>query len=154
MAREEWYADGLRFECTMCGACCSGAPGYVLVSAAEGEAIAARLGISVEEFERRYTRKVAEGRSLTEVRTEHGLDCVFLDRASVPGKAVCSLYEARPLQCRTFPWWPENLRDRRSWERLGRHCEGVGRGAMVPVEAIRVDRDRQRASGGVTGVGR
>eukprot|EP00961_Rhodomonas_salina_P046921 629705-Rhodomonas_salina.2 len=25
------------------------------------------------------------------------------------GKAICSLYEARPKQCRTWPFWPENL---------------------------------------------
>ena len=28
----EWYRDGLRFECTRCGACCTGAPGYVWVT--------------------------------------------------------------------------------------------------------------------------
>ena len=28
---EPWYRDGLRFACTRCGACCTGAPGYVWV---------------------------------------------------------------------------------------------------------------------------
>ena len=28
-----WYRDGLRFTCTRCGNCCTGAPGYVWVDA-------------------------------------------------------------------------------------------------------------------------
>lgn len=142
MASREWYEDGLRFECTMCGACCTGAPGYVSFTEAEGRRISARLGIEYSAFLERYTQDTGVedlGRSLSEVETEFGFDCVFLDRQSVPGKAVCSLYEDRPTQCRTFPWWPENLKSPRAWQRLGRSCEGVGRGAFVPIEAIRVE---------------
>ncbi|HBS28188.1 MAG TPA: zinc/iron-chelating domain-containing protein [Phycisphaerales bacterium] len=149
MPAREWYDEGLRFECTMCGACCTGAPGYVRFTEAEGRAIASRLGIAYERFIEGYTQDAGvEGleRSLSEVQTEFGWDCVFLDRQRVPGKAVCSLYEDRPTQCRTFPWWPEHLASPRAWQRLGRTCEGVGRGAVVPVEAIRVERERQRAS--------
>jgi Fe-S-cluster containining protein len=36
--------------------------------------------------------------------------CAFLDGAR------CTVYEARPTQCRTFPFWKENLRRRGSWE--------------------------------------
>ncbi len=103
--------------------------------------MAARLGVSVDEFYDRYARKTRKGWSLEERKTEHGLDCVFLDRASEPGKAICSLYEDRPTQCRTWPWWPENLRDRRAWQRAAKHCEGIGRGPVVPIEQIRIDRD-------------
>ena len=113
--------------------------------------MASVLGLTVDEFEDRYTTVELERRTLREVRTAQGLDCVFLDRESVPGKAVCRVYEARPLQCRTFPWWPVNLRSRRDWERLGRECEGVGRGGFVPVEAIRIERDRQGARDGSVG---
>ncbi|MBL0927744.1 MAG: YkgJ family cysteine cluster protein [Phycisphaerales bacterium] len=145
--RNEWYADGLAFECTCCGACCSGPTGYVAFTREEAAAIARRLGVTLEAFVRDYTRDTASGRSLNEVETEHGHDCVFLDRATIPGKAVCSIYEDRPKQCRTFPWWPENIASPRAWQRLGRSCEGVGRGAVVPVEEIRISRDKQRARG-------
>ncbi len=152
-----WYEpEGLRFECTMCGACCSGGEGMVLFSPQEGDAIARRLGISYQDFLDRYTRIIDAGgggaggggkvRSLNEIETPHGLDCVFLDRAAIPGKAVCSLYEDRPTQCRTFPFWPEHVDSPRAWKRLSKHCEGIGRGTFVPVEAIRVQRDRQRAA--------
>lgn len=148
-AGAEWYADGLRFECTKCGACCSGGPGVVSFSRAEAARIAMHLGVTTEQFLERYTHETGGdglGRSLNEIETEHGLDCVFLDRCAVPDKAVCSLYEARPGQCRTFPWWPEHLRSPRSWQRLSRQCEGIGRGAIVPIDRIRIDRERARTA--------
>jgi Fe-S-cluster containining protein len=140
-----WYEpDGLQFECTMCGACCSGGEGFVLFTDAEAEAIARRLKLAVPEFLARHTHMTEAGRSLKEIQTEHGLDCVFLDRSTIPGKAVCSLYEDRPTQCRTFPFWPEHIESRRAWQRLSKHCEGINRGSFVPVESIRIHRDLQR----------
>ena len=41
MSKKPWYADGLQFECTQCGDCCTGAPGYVWVNKSEIEALAA-----------------------------------------------------------------------------------------------------------------
>jgi len=139
----DWIAEqgGLRFECTQCGNCCSGPPGSVVFTEAEAQAIAEALGLSCDAFLMRFTRhesRVGGGRSLKEVETEHGWDCVFLDRRSVPGKAVCSIYHVRPTQCRTFPWWPGNIESRRHWDRLGRTCEGVNRGRLVPPEEIMV----------------
>lgn len=141
-AGEEWYADGLRFECTMCGACCTGAPGYVAFTDAEAGRIARRLAISKAAFYREYAHRSRSGLwSLNERDSEHGKDCVFLDRETIPGKAVCGLYDDRPAQCRTFPFWPENLKDPRAWQRTARACEGVGRGRVVPIAEIRVLRD-------------
>ena len=151
-AAREWYADGLRFECTQCGACCTGPPGYVHFTDDEAEAMARELGVTTAEFLDRYTVDAPAGRSLAEVRTERGHDCVFLDRGSVPGKGVCRVYGARPLQCRTFPWWPSNLTSPKAWRSIGRQCEGVGRGAFVPVEEIRVQRRAQASRD--SGVGR
>ncbi|TVQ75776.1 MAG: YkgJ family cysteine cluster protein [Phycisphaeraceae bacterium] len=144
MSGGEWYEDGLRFECTMCGQCCTGAPGFVTFTKQEGRAIAARLGVTEAEFLARYTHAMPDGRrSLNERETEFGNDCIFLDRETLPGKAVCSLYEDRPLQCRTFPWWPDNLRSASAWRRAARQCEGIGQGRLVPVEEIRISRDAQ-----------
>src|SRR5690606_14249333 len=116
MAQREWYADGLRFECTQCGACCTGRPGFVLFSEAEAARIAERLGVTPQEFHENYTHDTAAGRSLAERPSEFGYDCVFLDRSS--GKPLCSIHDLRPLQCRTFPFWPENLKSPREWARV------------------------------------
>lgn len=145
----EWYAKGLRFECTQCGACCTGGPGYVAVSEDESRAIAKVLGIPLEDFLTKYTRKEGQGRSLREFKTQRGHDCVFLD-FDAQGLAICKVYQARPLQCRTFPWWPENLKTEASWKRLTKTCEGIDRGNFVPIEHIRVQRDAQAADAGVT----
>jgi hypothetical protein len=134
----EWYDQGLRFECTMCGACCTGPPGYVSFTREEAKAIAKRLDITLDRFLRDYTHLGPRGASLNEVETEHGFDCVFLDRDAIPGKAVCSIHEVRPKQCRTFPWWPEVLESKRAWERAARTCEGMNQGRLVPIEEIRI----------------
>ena len=89
---EPWYRDGLRFECTMCGNCCTGPEGAVIFSPAEGNAMAAKLGLPLEEFLARFSRRMGNQRSLREKVTSFGNDCVFLDRESIPGKAVCALY--------------------------------------------------------------
>lgn len=129
---------GLRFQCTMCGNCCSGPEGYVLVDDSEAAAFAAHLGISVPEFIERYTRMTSAGRSLIEKTTSFGLDCVFLDREKIPGKAVCGLYELRPRQCRTWPFWKSLLVSRKRWELAGRMCPGIGKGPLFdPAEIAR-----------------
>jgi len=139
---DEWYAQGLRFECTGCGDCCTGPPGYVHFSDDEAQAMADVVGLTVEQFRKAYARKTAFGWSLRERKTEHGFDCVFLDRITQPGKALCKVYEQRPVQCRTYPWWPEILSSARAWETAARECEGIGRGDFVPIEHIRIERDR------------
>lgn len=131
---------GLRFACTMCGACCTGPEGYVLVSDAEAEALARRLGLSRDEFLAQYTRPTAAGRSLTERKTTHGLDCIFLDRATIPGKAICGVYEDRPAQCRTWPFWRSNLTSEAAWRRAGRICPGMNTGKLVRPDEIRIFR--------------
>ncbi len=139
----EWYADGLRFTCTQCGNCCTGPPGAVWFSPREAAGIAAHLGVREETFRRLYAHRI-EGRwSLRETEADGGYDCIFLDRKSVPGKALCSIYPVRPAQCRTWPFWPENLATPRSWA-TARHrtpCPGMESGQLVPIERIRILRD-------------
>lgn len=147
----EWFAvpdeehgrdgTGLSFSCTMCGNCCSGPEGYVLVDDAEVAAFAARFGITAQEFIRQYTHMTSEGRSLNEKKSVGGLDCIFLDREKIPGKAVCGVYEDRPVQCRTWPFWPSVIRSRTSWERAKRVCPGMDKGKKHDLVQIRVQRD-------------
>jgi hypothetical protein len=141
-----WYEEGLRFECTNCGRCCSGAPGYVLYTQDDARAIAQRLGVTVEDFVERFTRDLGfdvggRRRSFKEIESAEGHDCVFLVRGARPGKAMCAIHDLRPLQCRTFPFWPEHVESPRAWQRLGRTCEGVDRGGAVPLTQITVDRE-------------
>lgn len=137
--------SGLRFGCSLCGNCCTGAPGYVLVSEAEIARLARRLAITPERFCELYTHQIRQGISLTERATAFGMDCVFLDRDAIPGKAVCSVYEDRPDQCQTWPFWKSNLKNRRAWAVAGRSCPGMDQGTLIPPEQIRIQRDRTDA---------
>ena len=139
---DEWYAGGLRFSCTQCGNCCTGPPGSVWFTDAEAAAIAGRLGIEIAEFYKRYANKVDGRWSLKETLVGSGYDCVFLDRTP-SGAALCSIYGDRPTQCRTWPFWPENLTSRRTWEQVKRRtpCPGMDTGTLVPIERLRILRD-------------
>lgn len=123
-----WYRDGLRFTCTQCGNCCTGAPGYVWVSVEELERLAEHTGHSVEQFAQRYVRQV--GRRYSLVERPNG-DCVFWDRS-----AGCTVYAARPTQCRTWPFWSENIETPQDWDDVRQTCPGSGTGQWYSVEEI------------------
>ncbi len=125
---ESWFEDGLHFECGRCGHCCQG-EGYVWVGKRRIEAIARFLGLDPEAFGRRYLRRV--GGRLSLVEKADG-DCVFWDR-----EQGCTIYEARPEQCRSFPFWPEHLASPESWRQAARSCGGIGCGRRWTVEEIR-----------------
>lgn len=135
-----WYAEGLRFECTQCGNCCSGPPGAVWFDLDEAEGMARAVGVSLELFLDRYTRRIGARRSLKELSGPRGFDCVFLDRDSQPGKARCAIYKARPKQCRTWPWWPEVVESPESWADTKRRtpCPGMGTGPVHPLVEITI----------------
>ncbi|MEK7269915.1 MAG: YkgJ family cysteine cluster protein [Planctomycetota bacterium] len=134
-----WWREGIRFECARCGGCCSGAPGYVWVDVREIESLAGALRMPIAELRRRHTRRVHGRVSLVE---RPGGDCVFLVR---PGNA-CAVYAARPLQCRTFPFWEENLKSEEAWKANLADCPGARRGPVVPAEQIRRRLDGEPAA--------
>jgi Fe-S-cluster containining protein len=118
-----WYADGLKFTCTRCGECCKGpAPGYVEVDEAQIARLAEHLELAPEAFSRRYVRWVSNlgVYSLTEKRNG---DCVFWS-----DDQGCTVYEARPTQCRTFPFWPEVMTGPDAWDEYAAECPGMTRG--------------------------
>lgn len=124
-----WYADGLRFQCTGCGDCCTGAPGFVWVNQAEIEGLANRLGLGIDDFERQYVRQIGIRKSLKEFPNG---DCVFFDGE----KRNCQVYEQRPRQCRTWPFWDSNLRTPEAWESTCEHCPGSGKGPLYSLGQI------------------
>lgn len=113
-----WYKDGLKFECTQCGHCCTGAPGYVWIQIQDIYRIAEFLGIDDREFVRKYVRKVDQKLSLIELA---GGNCVFYENG-------CKIYPVRPSQCRTFPFWPEIVNRGSSWDKAAKECPGMNQG--------------------------
>jgi hypothetical protein len=123
-----WYQDGLRFECTRCGKCCSGFPGFVWVSPDEIKRIAEFRGETVEEATGLHTRVIYGRRSLRDNLRD---DCVFYDPA-----VGCLIYPVRPRQCQTWPFWESNLASKEAWDRAEAVCPGAGQGEVIPVEEI------------------
>ena len=127
--KDAWYGAGLRFQCTQCGDSCSGAEGYVWVNQAEIDAMAARRGMTPAAFTEAFVKQVGVRRSLTE---RPGGDCVLLDEKT----RKCTVYEERPRQCRTWPFWDSNLRSPEAWAEAAEACPGCNKGDVVPLETI------------------
>ncbi len=133
MDDQPWYAAGLKFQCTQCGDCCTGAPGFVWVNKAEIDAMSELHGVEVEEFERLYVRKIGIRKSLKEFPNG---DCVFFDEET----RKCTVYGARPRQCRTWPFWDSNLRTPEAWSQTCKVCPGSGNGKLYNLDDIEVQR--------------
>jgi Fe-S-cluster containining protein len=124
-----WFQEGLQFECTGCGDCCTGAPGFVWVEADEISELSEHLGMSVADFERQFVRRVGSRKSLIEYAN---FDCVFLDANT----RRCTVYEARPKQCRTWPFWQSNVETKAAWKRTSEACPGCGHGKLYSAEQV------------------
>lgn len=129
-----WFKEGLRFKCTGCGECCTGSPGYVWLTSAEAQAIAERLKLPFEEFLKKYTRRIGNRLSLIEQRRGDNYDCVFLKDKQ------CTIYDLRPKQCRTYPWWSENVESLKHWVEESVRCEGINHpdAPLISLEEIQI----------------
>lgn len=137
---DPWYADGLAFECTRCGNCCTGAPGTVKVSEQETEELAALVGLDLADFCERFTRLV-DGDTVSLIERSNG-DCIFWSASE-----GCLVYAARPRQCRTWPFWRKNLASPAAWREAAAGCPGIGRGT----QHSRAEIERAHADDGTRG---
>ena len=95
--------------------------------------------LSVRTFRRRFTFREEFG--WTQIRFAEQF-CPFLDTAT----NRCTVYQARPVQCRTFPFWDEMI-DERGWTDGARTlCEGLGRGPERSREEVETAMREMRES--------
>lgn len=105
--------------CRTCGGrCCRGLGGYVWISLQELEDLAAAQGMNAARFAEQHLRQVQGRLSLREriINGEHF--CCFFE----PIACRCTVYEHRPKQCRSFPFWEKFQHD---CQELLRECPGV-----------------------------
>lgn len=105
------------FECAKCGTCCS-VPGYVFLNIKEAQIIAKLLNISYETFFEKHMRKEGHQHVL---QTPYAGGCTFWKDKK------CTIYEARPSQCRTFPYWKELTGEHKEWKEIEKFCHGAKR---------------------------
>ena len=130
-----FYQEGLRFRCTQCGGesrCCRGRPGVVQLGPSDLTGLARAEGLTENQFIQAFCRWIPEGNGweFLSLRELSNYDCVLW------GKSGCRLYEARPVQCRTYPFWPFVVEDKKSWESEADDCPGIGQGPLHPRDEI------------------
>jgi Fe-S-cluster containining protein len=125
---KRFYRNGIRFACQGDGKCCKtrGKYGYVYVSFNDRRRLAAFFHLSLSEFTARYTKKTDGQYELKYT----GQDCPFFEDNR------CVVYVARPWQCRTWPFWPENMNETVWEEDVAPYCPGVGKGKLYSAEVI------------------
>jgi hypothetical protein len=112
--------------------CCRFDSGYVFLSDADLRRLAVGLDISVDEVAETYCRRVDLGVvSRLSLREQSNNDCIFW----VGGE--CSVYGHRPLQCRSYPFWPAHLGSRAEWDGVKRECPGINIGPRHSAAEIR-----------------
>ena len=118
-------AQALRFQCQPgCTACCT-QRGFVYLTEADLERVAAFLGMEPAVFEHRYVYRTSKRLRL---RVPRDAQCHFLREGG------CSIHPAKPTQCRIFPFWPELVDSRREWKKAARYCPGMGKGPLIQIE--------------------
>jgi Fe-S-cluster containining protein len=133
---EKWYEEGLRFECLPdCSACCSDHGEYTALYLTAGDVrrLAKYFSITQAEFKKRYTT-IEDDDLLLQMDQP---DCPFLN------EGLCEVYDSRPIQCRTFPFWKENLKSRRTWIKLCEFCPGIDIGPLHDAKAIATELNKR-----------
>jgi len=105
--------------CNSCGGrCCTGESGYIYVTKTEAQKICELLELEMQEFVEKYLFKKGYKYSIKELKYGESYECIFYDR-ELNG---CKIYEARPTQCATFPFW-DYYKNRVS--ELKQECPGI-----------------------------
>ncbi|MCO5141590.1 MAG: YkgJ family cysteine cluster protein [Oligoflexia bacterium] len=124
----KWWEKGIQFECQGSGRCCvsRGEYGYVYLTLEDRRRFAKYFKITTRAFTKEFCEKEDGIWKLKEFKKS----CRFLESKK------CSVYEARPTQCRTWPFWPENMTPR-AWDKEVRsYCPGVNKGRVWQAKEI------------------
>jgi len=137
-ADPRWYADGLAFKCTACGACCRdhGEYAYVYVSDKDLQGLSAELRMDEDDFLDQFCDEL-DGWTILKRKEEA---CIFLEATG-----LCRVYKARPKQCATWPFWVDNLDSKRTWDGPVKECcPGIDSGVLTSADEIdRVARETE-----------
>jgi hypothetical protein len=57
-------------------------------------------------------------------------NCIFWDSKG------CKVYEDRPIQCSTYPFWDSIINSKASWQYEARSCPGIDKGDTQPRSLI------------------
>ncbi|MGG7073393.1 YkgJ family cysteine cluster protein [Campylobacter sp. 9BO] len=105
--------------CQSCGGkCCTGDSGLIWIDDSEIAALAKYLNFEIEQFKEQFLFIYKGKFSIKEKPYKGGQACIFFDEK----EQNCGIYEYRPKQCRSFPFW-EHFKT--NLEELKQECIGV-----------------------------
>jgi len=127
----KFYQNGLKFSCTECGYCCREEPGYVFLSKNDLQNLQTHFSLDKTAVIDTYCRTVDLGNfKMLSLKENKNNDCIFLN------KNGCQVYNARPLQCRSYPFWATLMDDKDSWLEESKSCPGIGQEKLHSAEEI------------------
>ena len=124
------YENGIKFQCQESSNCCvsRGSHGFVFLSKKDLTRLAKFFKISLINFNTSYCETTNKFLHLKEIK-KNG-ECIFLKNKK------CSVYKSRPTQCRTWPFWPENMNSK-TWNKdIINFCPGIGKGKIFSKKKI------------------
>ena len=124
------YEKGIKFQCQGSANCCvsRGSYGFVFLSKKDLSRLARYFNISLKEFKTYYCQSSDGFTHLKEIRKKG--ECIFLKNKK------CDVYKARPTQCRTWPFWPENMKSKIWNKEIINFCPGIGKGKIISKKKI------------------
>jgi Fe-S-cluster containining protein len=72
---------------------------------------------------------IGRGGECLSLKEKSNYDCIFWNQG-------CTVYAARPVQCRTFPFWRSVVSAAETWEIAASGCPGIGSGPLYSREQI------------------
>ena len=126
------YKNGIRFQCQGSGKCCVSRDsyGFVYLSNIDLKRFSKYFKLSLKAFKKKYCQITDGFIHLIEKNNLNG-KCIFLKDNK------CSVYKSRPSQCRTWPFWNENMNAKTWNEDISVNCPGIGKGKKISSKLIK-----------------
>ena len=116
------------FNCQKCSVCCRIDPGAVFLTKHDVDKISKNLCLNINEFLKEYCRGIDKGfKTMVSLKEKLNYDCIFWDNG-------CTIYTFRPLQCRTYPFWPFIVESKERWEKEATRCKGINKKGSLSIE--------------------
>lgn len=141
MSDDVFYKDGLNFSCQRCSFCCGHSPGFVYLSRRDLDTLCNHFNLTVKEFFDKYCRwaDYYYGEQVIALLEKKNYDCILWENG-------CSAYEARPIQCSTYPFWSWMIKDKGMWEECAAECPGMNKGKLWSFEEIEENKNKYVAN--------
>lgn len=70
-----------------------------------------------------------QGTQVLALQEKRNYDCIMW-------QGGCSCYDARPIQCSTYPFWSWMIQDKETWDECAKDCPGMNSGRLWTVPEI------------------